>query len=118
MDTFVRVKGGARYLKAIVSGGQNGRYPRRHYRLGRKEKSLKKSSKYLRTVLACLRFKCYKINPNKRSSMIVEPLLLALPRFTKGKGKAAGNSTKKVWLFCWEPRKKKTAKLAAKLRFA
>lgn len=52
MNTFVRVKGGAMYLKAIVSGGQNGRFLSRHYRLGPKEKSLEKSSKYLRTMLA------------------------------------------------------------------
>jgi len=71
MDTFVRVKGGGKYLKAIVSGRQNGHYLRRHYRLGRKEKALEKSSKYLLTVLACLRFKCCKINKNK-SSMIVD----------------------------------------------
>jgi len=61
--------------KAIVSGGQNGRYLRRHYRLGRKEKSLEKSSKYF----VCLRFKCCKIHENK-SSMIVDALLHALVR--------------------------------------
>lgn len=72
--TRLRVKGGARYMKAIVSGGQNGRYLRRQYRLGSKEKSLEKSSKYLLTVLACLRFKCCK------RSMIVDALLPALPR--------------------------------------